>query len=178
MKNSISILCLVLLPLWVVQAQEQKIGYVNTDEILAKLPEYQGISQRLNRITQQWRNEIDEMEQQIQELQKEFEAKEVLYTEQVRKQKKNEIEQLKQQKNTFIDNKFGKDGEYFQRQKELLEPVQRVVFDAVNTVAERDGFDMILDRAGDTTVIFSKPEWNLNDEVLLELGIDVQNSRN
>ena len=177
-RLSITFLIIILVPFLVAQAQDQKIGYVNTDEILAELPEYKGISQRLDRITQQWRNEIDEMEQQVQELQKEFEAKEVLFTEEVRKQKKDEIKQLKQRKKTFIDSKFGKDGEYFAKQKELLEPVQRVVFDAINTIAERDNYDIILDRAGDTTVIFSKAEWNLNDEVLLELGIDMQNSRN
>jgi len=159
-------------------AQDQKIGYVNTDDILSQLPEYQGIDQRLELITQQWRTEIDEMEQQIEELKKEFEAKEILFTEEVRKQKQQEIEQLITQKEAFVESKFGPDGDYFKRQKELLEPIQRVVFDAISTVAEDNGFDFVFDRAGDVSVMYSRQEWNLNDEVLLELGIDIQNSRN
>lgn len=159
-------------------AQDQKIGYVNTDEILNQLPEYQGIDQRLELITQQWRTEIDEMEQRIEELKKEFEAKEILFTEEVRKQRQQEIDQLVTQKEAFVKSKFGPDGDYFKRQKELLEPIQRVVFDAISTVAEDNGFDFVFDRAGDVSVMYSRQEWNLNDEVLLELGIDIQNSRN
>jgi len=175
---SVTALVLFLVAIQSGAAQNQKIGYVNTDDILSQLPEYQGINQRLELITQQWRTEIDEMEQEIEELKKEFEAKEILFTDEVRKQKKQEIEQLITQKEAFVKSKFGPDGDYFKRQKELLEPIQRIVFDAVSTVAEESGFDFIFDRAGDVSVMYSRQEWNLNDEVLLELGIDIQSSRN
>jgi len=181
MKRLFSINVIIFLSFLAVSelnGQDQKIGYVNTDEILPKLPEYEGISQRLNVISQNWQDEIDQMEEEIATLKKEFEAKEILFTEDIRNQRKLEIEELQKKKKAFIKSKFGPEGEYFKRQKELLEPIQRVVFDAITVVAERNGFDFIFDRAGDVSVIYSRQEWNLNDEVLLELGIDIQNSGN
>lgn len=159
-------------------AQDQKIGYINSDEILEKMPEYEGIAQRLDLVSQGWKEELERMDEEIDELQKEFEAKEILFTEEVRAQKKKEIESRIAAREQFLQAKFGPEGEYFKKQKELLEPIQRLVLDAVNTVAETDGFDMIFDRAGDVRLIFTREEWNLNNEVLLELGIELDDTGN
>lgn len=155
----------------VAEAQQQKIGYVNTDAILEKMPEYKGIDQQLRLLSQEWKRELDEMQNEIDRLKKDFSDREILYTEEVRKQKQEEIRQHVSQREQYLEEKFGAEGEYFQRQKALLEPIQRKVFEAINTVAERNGYDFVFDRAGDTRMLYFKQEWNLNDEVLIELGI-------
>jgi len=83
-----------------------------------------------------------------------------------------------QQRQQFLDQKFGSDGEYFAKQKELLGPIQRKVFDAVNTVAKRQDFDFVFDRAQKSNMLYSVQEWNLNDEVLQELGVTLNESSN
>jgi outer membrane protein len=72
----------------------------------------------------------------------------------------------------LIENRFGPDGEYFTRQKELLEPIQRQIFDALNIVAEREDFDFVFDRAQDSRFLFVRQQWNLTEDVMLELGLD------
>ena len=160
-------------------AQDQKTGYIDSDYILENLPEYQGIDKRLQVISDQWKEELEEMNTEIDELQKEFEAKEILYTDEVREQKMKEIQNKIRQRDQFRKQKFGPDGEYFQRQKELLEPVQRRVMEAVTKVAEQEGYDFVFDRAGDMRYMYTRQEWDLSDEVLLELGItpDEQTNR-
>lgn len=159
-------------------AQNQKIGYVDTDAILSKIPEYQGIDQQLRLLSQEWKKELDSMQQQIERLKEDFEAREILYTEEVRKQKQEEIRRLVRQREQYMEQKFGSDGEYYRKQRELLEPIQRKVFDAINSVARSGGYDFVFDRAADTSLLFFRQEWNLNDEVLLELGIDPDETSN
>ena len=154
-----------------VMAQEQKIGYVDTDAILEKMPEYQGIDQQLQTLGREWKSKLEQMQNEIERLKEEFSDREILYTEEVRKQKQAEIRQQVQQREQYLEEKFGADGEYFRRQQSLLEPIQRKVFNAINTVAERNGYDFVFDRSGDTSMLYFRQEWNLNDEVLLELGI-------
>lgn len=175
------ILSLPFLLLTLVQnatAQEQKIGYIDSDYILNKMPEYDGVQQTLKRLSQGWKDKIDEMDSEIEQLNKEFDAKEILYTDEVRKQKKQEIEAKKKQREQYLQDKFGSDGEYFQRQKELLEPIQRKIMNAVNTVAERNGFDYVFDRAGDFKFMYARQQWNISDDVLIELGIDPDQASN
>ncbi len=159
-------------------AQNQKIGFIDSDRIVEQMPEYTGIEQRLNLLSESWRDELREMDREIARLKEEYEAREVLYTDDVREQRRAEIDALIDDRERYLEEKFGPEGEYFQRQRELLEPVQRQVFDAVNRVADREDFDFVFDRAQDVKFLFARSEWNLTEEVMLELGIQADELTN
>jgi outer membrane protein len=159
-------------------AQEQKIGYVDTDYILSQMSEYEGIQQQLSSISSEWKSELEEMEREIEQLKEDFQAKEILYTDELKAEKKKEIQNKIDQRQNYIDQKFGAEGEYFQKQKELLEPIQRKVFEAINTVAKEQNFDFVFDRAEDSNMLYGVEEWNINDEVLQELGITLNETSN
>lgn len=181
MKRIANITTIVLLTcglFFTAHAQDQKIGYIDSEYILQKIPEYKGIQQQLDVVSQGWRDDIKELEDEIEQLRKEFEAKKILYTDEVREQKKNEIEQKVQQKKKLVDQKFGPEGEYFQKQQELLNPIQRRVMEAVTAVAEQEGFDYVFDRSGEYSFLYTRPEWDISDKVLIELGINVDQVSN
>ncbi len=159
-------------------AQEQKIGFVDTDLILSKIPAYQGIQQDLRKISLEWKKELEFMQQEIEELKEDYEAKEILYTDEIRAQRQQEIETLVQQREEYLEQKFGSDGEYFQKQQELLEPIQRRIFQAIEAVSKRQGFDFIFDRAQNSTMLFGSEEWNLNSQVLQELDVTLNDASN
>lgn len=156
-----------------VYSQEQKIGYIDSDIIMQNMPEYSGIEQRLSLLQDSWRQEIVRMERAIDELESDFEAREILFTEDIRAQRLSEIEQKRNDLNRYIEEKFGPNGEYFTRQKELLEPIQRSIFQALSTVASRLGYDFVFDRSDDIRFLYVSREWNLTNDVMLEMGIDV-----
>jgi len=173
LKNICSVFIFVLITI-VATAQDQKIGYYESDFVLSKIPEYVGIEQRLKIQSDGWKNEIQSMRLEIDNLEKDFTAKEILYTEEIKKEKIQEINSKKKELDSFIEQKFGPNGEYFKKQKELLEPIQRQVFAAVRSVALRNGFDFVFDRSGDIYMVYARGEWNINEQVLLELGIEIE----
>lgn len=171
-KCTYSIIFALLLLADIADAQDQKIGFIDSDVIMQQMPEYTGIEQRLNLLSENWQQEIDEMEEEIVELEREFEAREILFTEEIRQERLTEIEQRKNELDQYIEEKFGPQGEYYARQKELLEPIQRLIFDALTRVATRDSYDFVFDRAEDTRFLIAQEEWNLTEDVMLELGIN------
>lgn len=173
LKNICSVFIFVLITI-AATAQDQKIGYYESDFVLSKIPEYVGIEQRLKIQSDGWKNEIQILRLEIDNLEKDFTAKEILYTEEIKKEKIQEINSKKKQLDSFIEQKFGPNGEYFKKQKELLEPIQRQVFAAVRSVAQRNGFDFVFDRSGDIYMVYARGEWNINEQVLLELGIEIE----
>ena len=173
LKNIGSLFIFVLVTI-AATAQDQKIGYYESDFVLSKIPEYVGIEQRLKIQSDGWKNEIQSLRLEIDNLEKDFAAKEILYTEEIKKEKIQEINSKKKQLDSFIEQKFGPNGEYFKKQKELLEPIQRQVFAAVRSVAQRNGFDFVFDRSGDIYMVYARGEWNINEQVLLELGIEIE----
>ncbi len=170
--------CIALFMASSVSAQEQKIGYVDTDYILSQMSEYEGVKQQLSSISSEWNTQLEEMKNEIDNLKQDFQAREILYTDEQRAKKQQEIQNKVQQRQQFLDQKFGAEGEYFTKQQELLEPIQRKIFNAINTVAKRQDFDFVFDRAQKSSMLYSVQEWNLNDEVLQELGVTLNESSN
>lgn len=154
-----------------VATAQQKIGFIDSQYILDAIPEYTGIKQRLETIVHNWKEEITEMRVEIERMQQEFEAREILYTPEVRRQRQLEIDQKIREKEQYIQRRFGPDGDYFRQQQELLEPLQLRIMDAVYKVAERENYDHVIDRAGDYLFFYSRERWNISREVLEELGI-------
>ncbi len=153
--------------------QSQKLGFIDSNIILERMPEYSGIEQRLNLLSQTWRDELRRMDEEIKELEEDFETREILYTEDIRQQRLAEILAKKNERNRYLEEKFGPEGDYFKQQRELLEPIQRKIFDVLNRIAIRDGYDFVFDRSEDFRILYARPEWNLTEEVMLELGIDL-----
>lgn len=175
MKRKLSLLLICFLCATSIQliAQNQRFAFIDSEFILSRMPEYSGLEQRLRSMNEGWREEIEEMDREIAALEREYIAREILYTDEVRSQKLNEIETKKRQKDQFINSRYGPDGEYFRQQQLILEPMQRRIMDAVERVSNRDNYDFVFDRSGDFLFLFSRSQWNISEDVLLEMGIQI-----
>jgi outer membrane protein len=165
-------LAFVLIAPLIATAQNQKLAYVDSDYILSKLPEYTGLDQQLRTLVNEWNQELTAMQVEIDRLEQEFSAREILFTAEVRVQRETEIQTKKRAKAQYEQSRFGPEGEYFRQQTQLLEPIQRRVMEAIQVVAQRDGYDFVFDRSGDFLFLYTRSQWNISDEVLLELGIN------
>jgi len=152
------------------QAQ-QKIGYIDSEYILNELPEYATVQQKLDRLEEQWRADIDEARARVDTLQEEFQARELLYTDEERQAKREAIQEARERVQQLRQRYFGPDGELYSRQKELMRPIQERVLTAVEEVATAEGYDYVFDKSGDFLFMFARDQYDVSDAVLRELGI-------
>lgn len=157
-----------------VSLAQQKIGYVDTEYVLNKMPEYETVQQKLDNLEQEWRQEIQKKEKKARTLEQEFNARELLYTEEERKQKQRAIETARNEVEQLRQRYFGPEGELYSRQKELMRPIQQRVLEATESVATEDGYDYVVDKKGETLFLYAKEEHDLSDRVLRELGINIE----
>jgi outer membrane protein len=155
---------------------QQKIGYVDSDYILGKIPEFATIQQNIDRQTQEWEKELEESQKGVDEMFREYQARELLYTNEERKRKRDEIMQAEQEMERLRMRYFGPDGELYTQQDNLMRPLQERVLEAIEKVAAEEGFDYIFDKSGDFLFLFAREQHNLSDRVLEELGIDLETS--
>lgn len=160
------------------QAQDQTIVYIDSEYILNQIPEYDGVQQRLDQLTRAWEEEIAELEAEIEDLEDEFEAREILFTPEIRQERQQEIQNKKRELDRYINSRFGPNGDYFRQQRELLEPIQRNIIEATSEVAERAGYDYVIDRSGDYVFFYARARWDISIDVLLEMGIQVDEQNN
>lgn len=176
-KSIISACIILMFSGFALESQAQsRIGYIDTDYILSRVPEYEGIMQRLNAVNETWREEIQELKLEIEEMEQTFEAREILFTDEVREERRQEIQQKRRERERLIDQRYGPEGEYFRQQKELLEPLQKRILDATTRVAERGNYDYVFDRAGEYMFLYTRQSLNLSNDVLLEMGIQIDDN--
>lgn len=155
------------------QAQ-QKIGYIDTQYILDRLPEYETVQQTLDQAESQWRTEIQDARDRVEELRQEYQARELLYTDEEREEQQQAITEARREVEALRQRYFGPDGQLFTRQRELMRPIQERILVAVEDVATSEGYDYVLDQSGEVLFLFARDQYDLSDVVLRELGVDVE----
>jgi outer membrane protein len=148
-----------------------KIGYVDSQTIINKLPDAQDAKQKLSNLIQGWQNDLQKMEDQKKAKEDEFDRKKLIMTEQARSQLQDEIKKLDDQINDYRNKKFGTDGEMFQKQDELMKPVQNKVFNAIQDVAKEDDLDFVFDVSGQPTLLYAKDKYDITSEVVQKLKL-------
>ena len=65
---------------------------------------------------------------------------------------------------------FAPDGELFKKRASLMTPIQDEIYNAVKDIADLRGYQLVIDRASDTGIIFGSPKIDISNEVLQKLG--------
>jgi outer membrane protein len=151
-------------------ASAQKFCYVDTDYILAQSPAYQSAQTELNNLSIQWQKEVEAKYAEIDLMYKNFQQERILMTEELAQKREAEIVQKEKEAKEFQKSKFGVDGELFKKRQELIKPIQDQVYNAVQTMAVRDGYAIVFDKASDMTMLYTNPKYDKSDEVLEILG--------
>lgn len=167
-KITIAALALISLPMF---AQNQKIGFIDSDLILNKMPEYKSAQKTLDDLAAQWQAKDKEMQAELDQMYKDYKAAEALLTEDAKKAKEDAIVAKEQELYKYREDKFGSNGELFKKRQELIKPVQDKMYEAVQKVAKKEGYAFIFDKASGATMLYADPKYDKTAEVMEELGI-------
>ncbi len=173
MNKSLKIVFLLLLVLQTGHLAAQKFGYIDSEYILNKHPDYKIIQQELESISSEWKKEAQNLDKEIKELSVQLKAEEVLLTEEMYQQRLEQINLKKKESQEFNSGIFGIDGQYFQKQAELMQPLQSKIYDAIERVTRRNNLGMLFDKAtAPSAIIYTDPRHDYSEFVLEELGIE------
>ncbi|MBS3915370.1 MAG: OmpH family outer membrane protein [Bacteroidetes bacterium] len=156
----------------------QKLGYVDSDLILNKMPEYKSAQKQLDDQAAEWQSKADQMQAEVDQLYKDYRAEEVLLTKEQKTAKEEAIVNKENELFKFREDKFGQTGELFKKREELIKPIQDKVFEAVQKVAKTEGLSFIFDKAGGVLMLYADPKYDKTFEVMEELGIPNDQNQN
>ena len=153
----------------------QKFGYVDSDYILSKMPEYAQAQSEIDKLSQQWETEIKDMYKQVEAMEAKLKAEEVLLTIEMRDDRDSDIELKWTEVKDYQKKVFGFDGLFFLKKKELIKPIQDKVFEAVEKVAKSNRLQIVFDKSGELVMIYTDPIHDYTDFVLEEFGLGDKN---
>ena len=149
-----------------------KIGYVDSDTIMDNYADVQDARQRLDALIQEWQAELRKMESDIKLKQDDYEKRKLTMTEQTSAEAKADITKLEKEIADYRDKKFGANGELFQKQNEVMKPVQNKVFTIIQQIAAEEELDFVFDRSGDIIFLYAKPDYDLTAKVIERLKVE------
>ena len=149
---------------------QTKIGYVDSDAIMDKLPDAQDAKQKLDVFVQEWQGELNKIENTWKTKYDDYEKRKLIMTDQSRAELEAELVKLEKQISDYREKKFGTNGEMFQKQDELMKPIQNKVFSAIKEVAQEEDYDYVFDRSGDILLLYAKDKYDITVKVLNKLN--------
>jgi len=171
MKKLSLLLFLFVIPFNGLIKGQLKIGYVDSDSIMDKFADAQDARQKLDAIIQEWQTELTKLENNWKSKYDDYEKRKLIMSDQTRAETESELIKLEQQIGDYREKKFGTNGELFQKQDEIMKPVQNKVFTAIKDVAKAEDLDFIFDRSGDVMLLFAKDEYDVTALVLDKLKL-------
>ena len=149
----------------------QKFGYVDTQYILSKMPEYKEAQAEIEKLAKGWEDEIKQMYSEVEGLEVALKAEEVLLTKEMKDDRIAEIDRKWKEVKDYQQQIFGFEGLYFLKKKELVKPVQDEVFESVERIAKNNRLQIVFDKSGDLVMIYTDPIHDYTDFVLEDLGL-------
>lgn len=157
------------------QAQELKIGYVDPQTILERMPEMKAVQQRIINFTEKKSNELRTKEAELNTAIEVYRQKESAISESA---KKAEQEKLQQQSMELSQAEQTAQQEIAQRRNELLGPLLDQIDEAISAVAKKNGLGYVLNtmtNSGDLIILYAsddfRSKYDITSQVMDELGM-------
>ena len=155
---------------FILHSNAQKFALVDMEYILKNIPAYERANEQLNQVSKKWQAEVEAVQIEAQTLYKNYQNEVVFLSQEQKKTRQDAIVKKEQEAAELKKKYFGPQGELFKKRTALMTPIQEEVYNAVRDIADLRGYQLVLDRASDTGIIFGSPKVDISNEVLSKLG--------
>jgi outer membrane protein len=145
----------------------QKIGYVDSQIILTQLPEAIKAQSDLDAMTSVWSGQVDSMKLALQQQYADVQKQLATMTDDQKQVKQKELIEKEQQIYAYQNQKFGQpNGEIYQKQETIFEPVKKKIYTAIEQVAKEEGMQFVFDKSGDILLLYADASFDITFKVL------------
>lgn len=153
---------------WSNSYAQLKIRYINSQRVLAEYPEAKEVQKRLDEIRANYEKEYSRMLEQYEQLAGEIENQSLLLSPEKKAQKEQELRDLGMRIERFRNEKLGPQGEFYQKNRELTQPLYDKIDQVIQKIATEEEYDYVFDIV-QGVVLYAKPRFDITNRVLEEL---------
>lgn len=159
------VLCLTALAL-----PAQKYALIDMEYILKNVPAYERANEQLTQQSKRWQSEVEALTTEAQTLYKNYQSEAVFLSDEQKTKKEEAIVAKEKEASELKKQYFGPEGELYKKRESLMAPIQDEIYTAVKEICEAKGYQLVIDRASASSVIYASPKIDISNEVLAKLG--------
>ena len=145
----------------------QKIGHINSQELLSLMPERTTAETSLQDYAKGLESQLTSMQTEYQSMVENYQNNEGSYDDLTKQDKIAEIQSLQERLTTFQQSA---QSSLQQKEQELLQPILKKAQNAIDAVADKGKYTYILDSSAGL-ILYSKDSEDVLDKVKKELGL-------
>ena len=153
-----------------ISVNAQKFALLDMEYILKNIPAYERANEQLNQVSKKWQAEVEAINTEAQTMYKNYQNESAFLSKEQKKAKQDAIMKKEQEASELKHKYFGPEGELYKKRSSLMGPIQDEIYNVVKDIADMRGYQLVLDRASDSGIIFGSPKIDISDEVLSKLG--------
>ncbi|MEE3113024.1 MAG: OmpH family outer membrane protein [Bacteroidota bacterium] len=157
-------------------SEAQKFGYVNSEFILKNMKEYSEAMNDIDLLSKAWEKEISDMYIEMEKKEISLKNEEILLTKDMYNERRGLLDKEWVSIREYQQKVFGFEGLYFLKKKELIEPIQDIIFESVEKIAKKNRLQIVFDKSSEPILLYTNPIHDYTDYVLEDLGLNKKNN--
>ena len=166
MKRFILTLTLILGVAFAASAQNYAV--VNSEKIFKSIAKYNEAITELDKLANDYQTKVDAKFEEVEKLYNYMQRRSQLSAASQAANEEN-ILKLEQEATEYQESIFGTEGTLMQKRLELIQPIQKEVFAAIEKYAKQKGYDMIIDISQNATMLYYSERVDHTDEIIESL---------
>ena len=142
---------------------------VNSEKIFKSVDAYNTAISTLDALAEQYQNQVDAKYAETETLYNNYMNQKASLTATTRQVRENAILAKEKEAQEYQESIFGNDGVLMKKRIELIEPIQKRVFAAIEAYAKQAGADIVLDSANNPTLLYTNPNVERTQQVIATL---------
>ena len=163
MKRLILTLALVLSAAF---ASAQNYAVVNSEKIFKSIDQYNQAISQLDQMANDYQKQVDLKFDEVEKIYNAYMARRAQLSQASQQANEENILKLEQEAQKYQESIFGTDGELMKKRLELIQPIQKKVFDTIKQYAEKKGYDMIIDISQNATMLYYSERADHTDDII------------
>lgn len=163
MKRLILTLALVLSAAF---TSAQNYAVVNSEKIFKSIDQYNQAISQLDQMANDYQTKVDAKFEEVEKIYNAYMQRRSQLSATSQQANEENILKLEQEAQKYQESIFGTDGELMKKRLELIQPIQKKVFDTIKQYAEKKGYDMIIDISQNATMLYYSERADHTDEII------------
>ena len=147
-------------------ASAQNYAVVNSEKIFKSIDQYNQAITQLDQMANDYQTKVDAKFEEVEKIYNAYMQRRSQLSAASQQADEENILKLEQEAQKYQESIFGTDGELMKKRLELIQPIQKRVFEAIEAYAKQKGYDMIIDISQNATMLYYSERADHTDEII------------
>ena len=147
-------------------ASAQNYAVVNSEKIFKSIDQYNQAITQLDQMANDYQTKVDTKFEEVEKIYNAYMQRRSQLSAASQQANEENILKLEQEAQKYQESIFGTDGELMKKRLELIQPIQKRVFEAIEAYAKQKGYDMIIDISQNATMLYYSERADHTDEII------------